>query len=105
LQAHLVFLDGFLIGQFLAPRLHGKVTLPERYQRFAGIGVLNDEITGVAGKLPLPHWPLRPGTDVHHIADFRKMVGDRMGAVDARIFRFFSDRLKVAENGIFQHTR
>ena len=43
------YLDAF-VGQFLPPRLDGEIGLAMRHDFFAGIGVLDDEIAGVAGQ-------------------------------------------------------
>jgi len=43
------------------------------------IGVLDDEITGVARKRPILDLALCAGTDANHIAHFRKMVGSHVG--------------------------
>jgi len=52
-QAHLVLFQRLVVGPFLPPRLHGKITLPQCHHRFAGVGVLNHQITGVAtGPMP-----------------------------------------------------
>jgi hypothetical protein len=37
------------IRQFLPPRLDGEIGLAMRHDFFAGIGVLNDEVAGMAG--------------------------------------------------------
>lgn len=42
-----VFLN-FLIGQLLPARLDGEISLPERHQLLRRIGILDDEVAGVA---------------------------------------------------------
>ena len=64
------------IGQFLPSRLHGKIRLTQRDEWFARVGVLNDEVAGVAGKRPIFHLALRPRPDADHFGDINKMVGE-----------------------------
>jgi hypothetical protein len=97
--------SSFVIRQLLPPRLDGKVTLPERDEGLAGIGVLDDEITGVPGKRPILDLALCAGTDVNHIADFRKMVSHRVAASGAGFLCLVNHRLEIAEYGVFQHAR
>ena len=62
---------GFLVVEFLPPCLDGKIGLPLRDDFLGWVGVLNDEVTGVAGEHPL-------------------------SAVDAGGAGFLDDALKVA---------
>ena len=84
--------------------LDGKVTLPQRHQRFAGIGVLDDQVAAVTGEHPILDGPLRARPDADHIGDINEMVGDRVVAVPASFAGLGHDRGKVAEVGVFQHT-
>ena len=52
-EARFILFDGLIIRQFLASRLHGKIGLPQCDKRFAWIGVLDDEITGIPGERPI----------------------------------------------------
>jgi hypothetical protein len=66
---------------------------------------LNDEVTGVAGERPIFHRALRTRTEADHIAHFRKMVGDRMAALQARFLRLLNHGLEISEVEVFQHPR
>jgi len=103
-EALLIFLKGFVIRQFLSPRLNGKVTLPQRDERFARIGVLNDEITGITGKFPVFNRTLCARTDADHFGDINEMVRDCVAAIGASLACFSDGGDKVTEVGVFEDT-
>ncbi len=104
-QAHFVFLHRLVISHFLLPRLHGEISLPQRDERLAGIDVLDYEVAGVAGERPIFDLALRARADADHIAHFRKMVGNRVAALDAGFHCFLNHRLEVTKVQILQHLR
>ncbi len=104
-QARLVFLQRLVVGHFLAAGLHGKVALPQRHQRFAGIGVLNDEVAPVAGQRPILNGALRARTDSDHFGDINEMVGDRVAAVGTGFAGLGDDGDATAISSITSTTR
>jgi len=64
-----VLLVGIIIRQLLPARLHRKIVLAQGDERFARVGILDDEITGVAGKRPIFHRTQRIGTDADQFGD------------------------------------
>jgi hypothetical protein len=71
--------------------------LPQRHQWFAGVGILDDEVTAVAGQRPVFNRPLRARTDADHFVDVNKMVGDLVAAVRAGFARLGDDGGEIAE--------
>ena len=52
-EALLVFLEGFVFGQLLPPRLDRKIGLPQCHQRLGWVGILDDEVAGITGQSPI----------------------------------------------------
>ncbi len=104
-QARLVLFQRRLVRQLLPASLHGKIALPKRHQRFARVGVLDDEVAGVTRERPVLQFALRARANGDHVADFSKMVGHRLAALGAGLLGFFHHRLKIAEIEVFQHAR
>ena len=53
-EARFVLFDRTIVRQFLAAGLHGKISLSQCDERFAWIGILDDEITRATGQRQSP---------------------------------------------------
>jgi hypothetical protein len=104
-EAFLVFLEGFVFGQFLPPRLDGKIGLSQRHQRLGRVGILDDEVAGITGKCPIFNLALCAWTDADHFGDVNEMVGDGAAAIGASRACLGDDGDEVAKAGVFQHPR
>lgn len=103
MEARFILRDGPIIRQLLASRLHRKISLPQGDQRFAGIGVLDDEIAGVAGERPIFECALCAGTDIDHIEDSLEMVLDPVIALQTRFSRLLDHGQEMPKLGVFQN--
>jgi hypothetical protein len=63
--------------------LDGEIGLSQRNEWFAGVSVLNDEVTRVARQRPIFQLALRTRTDADHFVEKNEMVGNRMAALCA----------------------
>jgi hypothetical protein len=63
-----------LIAQFLPTRLNGEVGLPLRDDFLGGIGILNDEVTGVARHHHGFRRSLGSAADLDHFGDVNEMI-------------------------------
>ena len=72
-----------LIGEFLPPRLNGKILLRESNLRLSRIAILSNQVTSKPRKLEVPDFPLSALTDGDHFAGAGKMMGrlDRKSVV------------------------
>ena len=91
-----------LVGQFLPPRLDRKVGLTLRHDLLVGVGVLNDEVAGIAGQKngldrPLPSLP-----DLVHIGDVNEMILEAVTTVEAGHFGLLHDPFKIAVVAVAQ---
>lgn len=91
------------ISQFLTPRLQREVRLTVGNNRFCGIAVLDDEVTGVARKPAILNLAAGTRADLDHSEDILKMVLDRLCAVAASLFRSIDDGQEVPILRIFEH--
>jgi len=57
--------------------LNSKISLPQCDKWFAWIGVLDDEITGIAGERPIIEFALCARADIDHLVEITEMVGNR----------------------------
>ena len=102
-EARLVFFQGRIIRQLLAARLHGKISLAQGDQGFAGIGVLDDQIAGVTGEGPIFQFASRPGTDADHFEDLLEMVFDPMIALQTCFSGPLDHGQEMPKLGVFQN--
>ena len=93
----------FLIAQFLPPDLDGEVGLPLGDDFFRRIGVLDDEVAGVAGHHHGLERTLCAATDLDHLVGSDEMVFQPLTAVDAGGFGLRDDGLKVTVVHITDH--
>ena len=93
------------VRQLLPARLDGEIGLAMRHDFFAGIGVLNDEVTGIAGETSSYNGSFRTTPEGDHFADVSKMVFDAMPAVETGQFGLLDHGLEVPVLGIFQNVR
>jgi hypothetical protein len=69
------------VGDLLAARLDGEVGLAQRDDLLIGIGVLNQQVTGVALDLEILYLPPSAGAEPHNFPGAVKMVGCILTAV------------------------
>ena len=84
------------VGHFLPPGLDGEIGLPRRDDFLGGIGVLDDEIAGVAGHHDDLDWALPALADFDHFGDINEMILGPLAAVETSRAGFFDDGLEVA---------
>jgi hypothetical protein len=85
--------------QLLTPRLDGEVRLADGDDGLGRVGVLNDQITRVAGHHHGLDRTLSALADEDHIGDLTEMIGDRHSTVETGRASPFDNRLEVAVIG------
>ena len=77
----------FIGSQLLPADLHGEIGLPVGDDCIGGVGILDDEIAGVAGQAEVIHLSLRSRTDIDHCEDLLNMVRHGLATVTTSLFR------------------
>ncbi len=85
-----------LLGELLAPGLQGEVGLTMCDHRFGRVGVLYDQVAGVAGEAYIGNAALRTGANVDHFGDITEMVFLTVSGLNASQLRLFDDGHKIA---------
>ncbi len=91
------------VGDLPAARLHSKIGLTQRDDILLGVGVLDNQIAGIAGKLVIFDAPLPALADRDHFADLSKMIRRVLSAGAARPDRPIDRLLEVAPLGVAEH--
>jgi hypothetical protein len=81
-DALLIFgLAGKLLGQLLPPCLDCEISLAERNDALRRVGVLHDEVAGVARQVVVIYAPMRSLSDFDHANGSVKMIGNYMTTI------------------------
>ncbi len=83
------------LSDFLQAGLHGKISLAESNHFLSGVGVLDDEVTGVAGKFDAFDFAPASFSDADHFEDILEMIGNGVTTVFAGFFCPLDGREKV----------
>ena len=92
-----------LIAQLLPARLDGEVGLALRHDLLGGIGVLDDEVAGVAGHHHGLHGALPALPDLDHLVGSDEMILHPLAAVEAGDAGLLDDRLKMTVVHVAKH--
>ena len=76
IQPPLVFIQSgqFILDHLGAARLHREVGLAEGDDLFGGVGILDDQIAGIAREQNILDLPSRSRAKLNHFGGFNKMV-------------------------------
>jgi len=85
-----------LLDNFLPPGLNGEIALGKGNRILAGVTVLSNEVTSVAGQHNILNRPFRAGSDPDHFVDVNKMVHDRNTSIRTGILALVHDLEEVA---------
>ena len=77
------------VGDFLAARLENEVGLAKSDDFFAWVGILKDEVAGIAGVQDGPDGPLSAFANGDHFGDINEMILDAL-AIDVPDFSGFA---------------
>ena len=97
-----LFFD-FRVTEFLPPRLDGEVGLPVGDDFFRRIGVLDDEVAGVAGHHYGLERTLGTAADPDHFGDLNEMVVHALAAVETGGAGGLDDGLEIPVIRVAQH--
>lgn len=92
-----------IVGQLLPSRLHCEISLAVGDDRFAGVAILHDQVTGVAREAHIRQFTPRTGTNLDHFEDILEMVCYRLTTVEARLASTVHHGQKMAILRIVQH--
>ena len=87
------------------PRLDRKVGLTLRHDLLVGIGVLDDEVAGIARKKNGLDGPRRATPDGDHFGDVNEMVFKAMSTIETGHFGLFNNPLKIPIIAVTQYSR
>jgi len=93
-----------LVAQFLPSGLNGKIGLPLSHDLLGRIGVLDDEVAGVARHHHGRDATLRTAADLDHFVDPDEMVFHLLPAVETGGAGLLDHRLEMAVIHVAEHT-
>lgn len=93
------------VGQLLPPRLNGEVCLAERDDAFRRVGVLHDEVAGVAGEMVVFDLALRSRAERNHLHRTVQMILDALPTITARLFGLLEHGGEFLPAAVFEKFR
>jgi hypothetical protein len=93
----------FLVAQLLPPGLDGEVGLALGDDFLGRVGILDDEVAGVAGHHHRLHRPLPAFADFDHFGDSNEMILHPLPAVETGSAGLLHDGFKVAVIIVAEH--